>query len=196
MAAEMMADPTMDRPAREKMQSRIARQVDRINNMLNELIEFTRPSGQQAKLRVTDFAQFMPPLAEELSQEMTERRVTLVVDPAPRGIEVALQPQRLTRLFYNLLNNAVDEMPRGGKIFIRFAVSETELKVAVEDTGKGIAPEIVASLFQPFATHGKSHGTGLGLTICKRIVEDHGGKIWAESVPGKGATFIFTLPRA
>jgi two-component system sensor kinase FixL len=69
------------------------------------------------------------------------------------------------------------------------------LCVAVEDTGHGIAPEIAQSLFKPFATHGKTHGTGLGLTICKRIVEDHGGKIWAAAgEPGKGATFSFTLP--
>jgi len=77
---------------------------------------------------------------------------------------------------------------------VRFAVTGDELQIEVEDTGRGIAPEIARSLFQPFATHGKAHGTGLGLTICKRIVEDHGGKIAARSTPGKGATFIVTLP--
>jgi signal transduction histidine kinase len=193
MAAELMADPSMARPLREKMQQRIARQVDRMSNMLQELIEFTRPSGQQPKLRPMNFAQFMQPLADELSQEMTERRVRLVVAPPP-SIEVRIEPQRLSRLFYNLLNNAVDEMSGGGTIFLHFTASDRELQVGVEDTGNGIAPEIAASLFRPFATHGKSHGTGLGLTICKRIVEDHGGKIWADSVQGKGATFHFTLP--
>jgi len=64
----------------------------------------------------------------------------------------------------------------------------------VEDTGRGIAPEIAARLFEPFATHGKQNGTGLGLSICKKIVEDHSGKITARSEPGRGATFIFTLP--
>ncbi len=112
----------------------------------------------------------------------------------PPELQVQVQPQRLSRLFYNLLNNAVDEMPDGGTIFIRFVVDGRELRIEVEDTGKGIAPEIAQSLFQPFATHGKAHGTGLGLTICKKIVEDHGGRIWALSTPGKGATFCFTLP--
>jgi signal transduction histidine kinase len=110
---------------------------------------------------------------------------------------VRVQPQRLSRLFYNLLNNAVDEMPDGGKILLRFVLrpdGRAELRVEIEDTGRGIAPEIAETLFEPFATHGKSHGTGLGLTICKRIVEDHGGRIWARSEPGKGATFCFTLP--
>lgn len=194
MAAELMADETMARPLRVKMQQRIARQVDRMTNMLQELIEFTRPSGQQPKLRPMNFAQFMQPLADELSQEMTERRVKLVVNTPPPSIEVNIEPQRLSRLFYNLLNNAVEEMPGGGTLFLHFTASDRELQIGVEDTGNGIAPEIAASLFRPFATHGKSHGTGLGLTICKKIVEDHGGKIWAESVQGRGATFYFTLP--
>jgi signal transduction histidine kinase len=119
--------------------------------------------------------------------------VKLLADEPP-NLMVNIDPRRLTRLFYNLLNNAVEEMPDGGKIFLRFVTSETELRIEVEDTGRGIAPEIAQSLFKPFATHGKSHGTGLGLTICKKIVEDHEGRIWATSAPSKGATFLFTLP--
>jgi signal transduction histidine kinase len=69
------------------------------------------------------------------------------------------------------------------------------LRVEVEDTGPGIAPEIEPALFTPFATYGKPHGTGLGLTICKKIAEDHRGRIWAAArEPGRGAKFIFTLP--
>src|SRR5207253_3861631 len=103
-------------------------------------------------------------------------------------------PRRLSRLFYNLLNNAIEAMPEGGKIFLRFTPGPRELRVDVRDTDEGIAPAIAQTLFQPFATHGKPHGTGLGLTICKKIVEDHGGEIWAKSERGKGATFLFTLP--
>ena len=77
---------------------------------------------------------------------------------------------------------------------IRAATRDNELVTEVEDTGPGIAPEMAQRLFEPFATHGKQNGTGLGLSICKKIVEDHGGKISARSEPGKGATFVFTLP--
>jgi signal transduction histidine kinase len=138
----------------------------------------------------------MNPLADEIRAEIAERGVKLELVNPPPEVEVRVNPQRLSRLFYNLLNNAVDEMSDGGKIFLRFAVENGALRVEVEDTGRGIAPEIAQSLFQPFATHGKAHGTGLGLTICKKIAEDHGGKIWALSTPGKGATFCFTLPLA
>jgi signal transduction histidine kinase len=77
---------------------------------------------------------------------------------------------------------------------VRFEQTSREVLVEVEDTRPGIPPEVARKLFTPFFTHGKPNGTGLGLTICKNIVEDHGGKIWARSEPNRGAIFCFTLP--
>lgn len=194
LAAELACSDDTSSPMRHKAQNKIAHQVERMTNMLQELIEFTKPSGQQPRLTALNFARYMKPLAEEIRQEMADRGVKLHVDALPQAT-VRIDPRRLSRLFYNLLNNAVDEMSGGGKIMLRFVMEKGELRVEVEDTGRGIAPQIAASLFRPFATHGKTHGTGLGLTICKKIVEDHGGRIWAlTSAPGKGATFCFTLP--
>ena len=99
------------------------------------------------------------------------------------------------RAIFNLINNAIDMMPEGGKITLRFAVDEEEVTTEIEDTGPGIAPEIASRLFEPFATHGKQKGTGLGLSICKRIIDDHQGRIFARSEPGRGAIFSFSLPR-
>jgi signal transduction histidine kinase len=195
LAAEMACSEDTSPPMRQKAQDKIARQVERMTNMLQELIEFTKPTGQQPKLTAVDFPRYMKPLADEVRQEIAERGVKLQLEHEPPAVAVRIDPRRLSRLFYNLLNNAVDEMPEGGKIFLRFVVAGGELRIEIEDTGRGIAPEIAQSLFRPFATHGKAHGTGLGLTICKKIVEDHGGRIWAESSrAGKGATFCFTLP--
>ena len=196
LAAELACSDKTAPPMRAKAADRIARQVERMTNMLQELIEFTKPTGQKPLLQPANFARYMNPLADEIRTEIAERGVKLEVSTPPPEVDVQVNPQRLSRLFYNLLNNAVDEMSDGGKIFLRFAVEKNELRVEIEDTGKGIAPEIAQSLFQPFATHGKAHGTGLGLTICKKIAEDHGGRIWALSMPGKGATFCFTLPLA
>ena len=83
----------------------------------------------------------------------------------------------------------------GGSIFIHFAVTPAAVVTEIEDTGKGLAPEIAGKLFEPFATFGKSKGTGLGLSICRRIIQDHGGVIQARSEPGRGAIFSFRLPR-
>ena len=196
LAAELACSETTGPAMRHKVQSTIAHQIERMTNMLQELIEFTKPSGQRPMLRAMNFARYLTPLAEEIDHEIAERRVKLVLETPPPEVEVCIEPQRLSRLFYNLINNAVDEMSDGGRVFLRFFVAADELRVEVADTGRGIAPEVAQSLFRPFATHGKAHGTGLGLTICKKIVEDHGGRIWARSEPGKGATFLFTLPLA
>ena len=196
LAAELACSDTTAPPMRHKAQNRIAQQVERMTNMLQELIEFTKPSGQRPMLARVNFARYMNPLAEEIRQEIAERGVKLELGNPPPEVDVRVQPPRLSRLFYNLLNNAVDEMPDGGKITLRFIVENGELRLEVQDTGRGIAPEIAPKLFEPFTTHGKAHGTGLGLTICKKIVEDHGGRIWAHSEPGQGATFCFTLPLA
>ena len=194
LATELASQPSATPATREKSHARVTAQIARMNNMLQELIEFTRPSGQRPNLHPTDFAAFMVPLAEEIAQDIAERQVKLVLETPPPSVRVQIDPQRLSRLFYNLINNAVDEMRNGGTVYVRFAVKPGELTVSVQDTGKGIAPEIAQTLFQPFATHGKSHGTGLGLSICRKIAEDHSGRIWADSTPGQGATFSFTLP--
>ncbi len=194
LAAELACSDFTAPPMRHKAQNRIAQQVERMTNMLQELIEFTKPTGQLPVYSTVNFARYMSPLADEIRHEIAERRVQLELGHPPPEIEVRVQPERLSRLFYNLLNNAVDEMPDGGKIYLRFFVEASALRVEIEDTGRGIASEIAETLFEPFTTHGKAHGTGLGLTICKKIVEDHGGRIWAHSERGKGATFCFTLP--
>jgi len=87
-------------------------------------------------------------------------------------------------------------MPEGGVIRMRFESNEKEVITRIEDSGKGIAPEIAERLFEPFVTHGKARGTGLGLSICERIVHEHGGSISAANSERGGAVFSFTLPKA
>ncbi len=195
LAAELagMADSTT--PQRAKAEQTISRQIKRITAMLQELIEFTRPSGQKKLLHSVNFAEFMTPLADEIATEIAPRQVKLLLPAAPPALSVKIDAQRLSRLFYNLVNNAVDAMAgAGGKITLRFVAESAHLRIEVEDNGKGIAPEIAQKLFEPFATHGKANGTGLGLSICRKIAEDHGGRIWAEGKRGRGALFCFTLP--
>jgi len=181
---------------RQQLREMVARQTERMRTMLQELIDFTRPTGQPPRLPPIEFAPYLNSLARDAGLELAQRGVKLIIATPPPSVPLRIEPQRLSRLFYNLLTNAADEMKDGGNITLRFKKTGEELQVEVEDSGQGIAPEFVDSLFQPFATHGKPHGTGLGLTICRKIAEDHGGRIWATSTPGKGATFAFTLPVA
>jgi signal transduction histidine kinase len=194
LAAEMVGATTTTAVVRQKARESILRQVDRMTHMLNELIEFARPSGRLPEMSVVSFAPYLNALVDDIRQELAQGRVSLELENPPPEIDVCMEAPRLSRVFFNLVHNAVDEMPDGGKITLRFIVDGGELRVEMTDTGKGIAPEILPQLFQPFATHGKAAGTGLGLSICKRIVEDHRGRIWARSDPGRGATFSFALP--
>jgi signal transduction histidine kinase len=133
-------------------------------------------------------------LVEEIRAETNLKSVELEFEPPRTEQQVLLDPKRLRRVFENLIHNAMDAMPEGGKIVIRVYCKDNEVVTEIEDTGTGIAPEIADQLFEAFATHGKAHGTGLGLSICKRIVEDHHGWISARNKSARGAVFAFGLP--
>lgn len=112
---------------------------------------------------------------------------------------VEADPRRIRQVLDNLLDNAVKYSREGTRIAVRGEPREQEIAISVQDQGIGINPQELTRIFKPFyqldsGLSRKTGGAGLGLAICKRIVESHGGRIWAESTPGKGSTFTFTLP--
>jgi signal transduction histidine kinase len=173
--------------------ARIHAQVDRLNTMINELLDFTRGSQNPIVLAKCNYGVFLQRILEELRPETGEKHVQIVCEEIP-DVELLFDPRRLQQAFINLVHNATDAMPDGGKVLIRFHKRDNEFVTEIEDTGKGIPPEIAPRLFQPFATYGKSNGTGLGLSICKKIIVDHKGHIEAQTHPGRGAVFSFGLP--
>jgi len=174
----------------------IARQVERISDLVNEILVYTE--GDQSAALVTEamnYADYVRQLTNEIRPELALKSANLELENEPPSVLLHLAPKRFQRVYYNLLHNATDAMPGGGRIFLRFRTTASEVVTEIEDTGPGIAPEIAGKLFDAFATFGKAHGTGLGLTICKKIIEDHGGSISARNEPGRGAIFSFSLPR-
>ena len=174
----------------------IRREVKRLATMVNEVLDFTRQTPGTVALSPTAFHDFVRVLFDEVGPLAGDRGVKIVCETDPPEVAMNIDERRLIQAFYNLINNAADFMPKGGTVTLRFARTEDELQVEVEDSGTGIAPEIAERLFQPFATFGKKTGTGLGLSICKRIIEAHKGRIRARSEPGHGAIFAITLPLA
>jgi signal transduction histidine kinase len=179
---------------RKKAQLNIRKQVDRISEMIGELLDFTQGTNSEFVLSPADYGTFVRQLVEELGPEAALKSALLEVQEPIPLIQVKVNPKRLRRVFYNLVHNATDAMPEGGKIKLRIRAGEKEVVTEIEDSGPGIAPEIAGQLFEAFATHGKAHGTGLGLSISKKIIEDHQGWITARSEPGRGAVFSFGLP--
>jgi len=180
---------------RQQAKERIRKQVDRISDLISEILEFTQGTPSNFVLAPADYGAFVGQLLNELTPEVSLKSATIELETPPPSVDILLHPKRLRRVFFNLIHNATDAMPEGGRILIRFRVTPTEVVTEIEDSGPGIAPEIAGQLFEAFATYGKAHGTGLGLSICKRIVEDHNGWIAARNDPGHGAVFSFSLPR-
>ena len=164
--------------------------------MVSDILIFTEAKRKDGEMKPADYRAFALGLIDDLRGEARLKSSKIELQNEPPAVRVALEPRRLSRVFYNLVHNATDVMPGGGKIFLRFHADEKEIITEIEDTGSGIAPEIAGKLFQAFVTFGKSHGTGLGLSICKKIVEDHKGRIWVRNEPDRGAIFCFALPLA
>ena len=114
---------------------------------------------------------------------------TVVTD----DFKAKIDPEQMKRVFVNLINNAIQAMPKGGKLTIKASKTKNYSSIAFQDTGIGIPGEIKTKIFSPLFTT-KSKGQGFGLAVCKKLVEAHGGKITVKSKLDKGATFTIKLP--
>ena len=125
-----------------------------------------------------------------------DRSLILGSDLSPDAPIIEADEERLHGVLENLIGNAIKFTSPGGQITVGASTRGEDLLIWVKDTGAGIAPEHMPHIFDRFYQASKSdrHGTGLGLTICRGIVEAHNGRIWAESVPGDGTTMNFTIP--
>lgn len=187
----------MDNPPaaiRTEARDRIRRQVERITDLVNEILEFTQGAPTALEQEVVCYGTFVDQIVADLNPELQLKDASLQLDTPLPVVMVRMNPRRFHRVFQNLIHNAADAMTDGGCIHLRFETQANAVVTHIQDTGPGLAPEIAGRLFEPFATHGKAHGTGLGLSICKKIVEDHGGRIEARNAPSGGAIFSFTLP--
>jgi len=193
LSAELSCLDTSTPQTRQRSSTTIRKQVERINDLVGDILDFTQGASKDLILGIVDYDAFLQKLVDDLQPELEMRNARLEVGPVPT-VRPRFDPRRLRRVFNNLLHNATDAMPGGGVIRVRVANQENAVLTEIEDSGPGIAPEIAGKLFEAFATFGKAHGTGLGLSICKKIIEDHGGRIWTRSEPGHGAIFCFTLP--
>jgi len=183
--------PEMRKTARGRME----KQIERITYLVNDILDFTKGTGEKVPLIPTDYAGYVQSLVQELRPELELRSVRIEFETPPPALKVPMNPRRLGRVFHNLIGNAVDAMPTGGKVALAFSTTDLEVLTEIRDSGQGISPEILDKLFDPFVTYGKVKGTGLGLSICRRIVEEHGGKITARNHPKGGACFQFSLLR-
>jgi signal transduction histidine kinase len=187
-------------PKQEEYLDDILSSGNHLLSVINDVLDLSKVEAGQVELQVAPFS----------LREALERGVVMVRERAAKGgVQVALatdpavdvvegDERRVRQVIFNLLSNAVKFTPAGGAVDVRAAQLDGEVIVSVADTGPGIAPGDHERIFEEFrqteAGVEQREGTGLGLTLSKRLVELHGGRIWVDSELGKGSTFVFTLP--
>ena len=169
----------------------------RMQSLINDLLQYSRVGTKGREPEPTDSETVLGLALANLKIAIEDNKATVSHDPLPM---VMADDRQLEQLFQNLVGNAVKfhggEPPR---VHIRAERSNGRWTFAVRDNGIGIEPQYFDRIFQVFQrlhTRAEYPGTGIGLAMCKKIVERHGGRIWLESEPGKGTSFLFTLSAA
>ena len=176
----------MDEKGRDMLEV-IEKDINYSNKIISDLLEYSRSITLDLKEMNPKSA-----VAEALSHVDFPKNIHLI-DLTKSTPAIKIDVDKMTRVFINLIKNAIDAMPNGGKLTINSEKMNDKVKIAFADTGLGISEENLKKLFGPLFTT-KAKGMGLGLAICKRIVEAHGGRISVESVINKGTTFTTTIP--
>lgn len=190
--AEYLFQRTADEGMKKGLAT-IVTQIERITKVMNQLLVFAR--RKQPDRQVVDLGEIVEDSLEMFQERMTHNRITV-----EKGIEgnlpsIYADRDQLVQVLINLVTNSLHAMPEGGRLRLSLAREGSHVCLGVSDTGHGIPEEIRSKVFEPFfTTKDFGKGTGLGLTVVKGIVEEHGGTITVESVVDKGTTFWIRLP--
>jgi signal transduction histidine kinase/CheY-like chemotaxis protein len=186
--------------SRERKQvETIQRAVGRMTKLIEDLLELAGVEGGRLQLArdLLDPEALLDEAAEMLRPLALEKGLALQTERAARQLRVDADRERVLQILSNLVGNAIKFTPEGGSVKLGCRVEEGQVAIYVADTGPGISPEHLPRIFDRFwqAQAGGQKGVGLGLSIAKGLVEAHGGRLRVESELGRGATFVFTLPR-
>ncbi|MGB9939096.1 PAS domain S-box protein [Methanosarcina sp.] len=169
--------------------------ASRMQSLINDLLEFSRVTTKAREFEPVECELILDRVLSDLEIPIRENKAIISYDPLP---EITADYTQLAQVFQNLISNAIKfrgkEAP---EVYISAEKKEDQWLFSVRDNGIGIDPKYSDRIFEVFKRLHKREeypGTGIGLSICKKIVERHGGNIWVESEPGKGSTFYFTLP--
>ncbi len=204
-AVKMLAGALLQPPNEGRLPDDLREQVgvirsaaEQMDTLIQDLLDMSRAEAGRFAIDVqtssaitllSDALRTLAPLAGA-------KNVALVTDWPECLPDVQVDPERIAQVVSNVVGNAIKFTPSGGTIRISASPEPECILVAVADTGPGIAPDHLPHVFDRYwQSSRRNRGAGLGLPIAKTIVEAHGGRIWAESVEGQGATFYFTLPR-
>ncbi len=188
-----------DRPVATDFLGRIDGEVDKLAQMVQELSDLSRIESGEAPLEKSLFkvSDVLTTVVERMQAQADRAGISLTVDISPQLPQMCGDRYRIEQVLINLVHNAIKFTKAGGKITASGVTNNDFLQFSVSDTGAGIPADDLNRIFERFYKADKARtgsGTGLGLAIAKHIVAAHGGKIWVDSIEGKGSTFFFTIP--
>ncbi len=194
--AELLESEDCSTEERQEFSKIIVSEVEQMVEMVEEILEFSRGDKMKLNLQPCDVEDFVAEIAEVLGRHFSEHQIRIVTRLTCKE-KMYADKEKLKRVFSNIANNAKDAIKEHGKFSINtYSHKNTHVEFRLADSGVGIPPHVRENIFEPFVTYGKKRGTGLGMSITKKIIEDHGGKIWVVSEEGKGTIFYFTVPFA
>jgi PAS domain S-box-containing protein len=193
--SQMLMQQIPESDSRHQLLQKIYRQTSRASSIVNNLLNFSRVSD--SRMMATDLNQVLDDTIQLLESQLHNTRIEVVRAYAGDLPSAPGNAPKLQQVFMNLILNARDAMPNGGRLEISTACEEGSILITFRDTGEGIPSEHLTRIYDPFFTTKQiGKGTGLGLAVSYGIVQDHGGRITVESRPGEGTLFRITLPLA
>lgn len=184
-------DLPKESPARSVLKD-VRSEVLHINKIVSELLEIARP--KQPEFRRADVNSTAEHAVMFATEQASSRGVSIELTKDPAPVVIEHDAGQIHQVLLNLLLNGVQACEEGGKVAVQVAQTDELVQLTVVDSGKGIPPELLGNIFRPFFTT-KGNGTGLGLSLARRMVEGHGGKIEVTSWMGKGSRFVVVLPK-
>jgi signal transduction histidine kinase len=188
-AAEMLIHLDLESAQVQRLATNIFRAAGRMGELLADLNSLAY--GNAGTAEICDLREVIA-AATNAAWPATDNGIQIVLE-VPEGIELPLIRPRIQSVFFNLIVNALEAMPTGGRLHMRAREAGSCVLIEFEDTGPGIPRGIRDRLFEPFVTSGKQDGLGLGLALARQTILNHGGDLWAE--PSVGARFVIRLPQ-
>jgi signal transduction histidine kinase len=191
-SVEVADDESTSRSERRELLQIIDQEADRMLSLVQDLLEFSRGSISIEKQNV-DSGAYLERVQAVITPVFAARKIPVTTQSNYAG-SLSVDPDRFLRVLVNIAGNAADALQSGGAFSLAVSRHNSHVQFKLSDNGPGIPESIRDTLFQPFVTHGKANGTGLGMAIAKSMVEAHGGTISFETETGKGTTFTIEVP--
>ena len=189
-------------PAQKERLEKIDKHSNSLVHLINNLLDIARIESGKVQMDMKDISlkEILDSIVDIITPQVKEKNVSLKVTSNTKFDKIKADQIQLERALLNLLSNAVKFTPEKGRVLIDIQEKDNDIQFSIEDTGIGIPPQDIPKVFQEFfradnALDQKIKGSGLGLSLVKKIVEAHKGKIWFNTELGKGTRFTFTLPK-